>query len=976
MKKFFSVKLWRTLTVVTATLLALMLTLMNVANIKFSAIRSFLGGETSKIIKGDAAGEDTEYFKVLHTGDALQKYLEDVCRSLEAEGIVLLRNDSVDGVPALPLAKGSKVSLFGQGSVAFNYSTTGSSNTGTSRYPSLKDAFTDLSLNEELWNFYLTGAASSYRRSYSITKGYLINEAPWSVYESSSVTNSFAAYGDAAIYVVSRDSGEGKDLSTVGSDGLDGSYLSLSAQEKEVLQKLTALRSSGTFKKIIVLLNSAVPIQLDFLFDPSITVDAALWVGNVGSTGAYAINDVLVGTVVPSGKLSDVYARDNFSSPAMAAWSANDGKSFSRQYTNAADYPQFSKDTQTVYAVYAEGIYVGYRYYETRYADAVTGQANVGSFNYDDVVAFPFGYGLSYSEFWYSGYSVKEEADKFIVSVNVLNAGAYDAKEAVQIYLQKPYTAYDRANKVEKSAIELVGFKKVSLKSGEDKTVTIEIDKSVLRTYDAYGKGTYILENGDYYLTAGRDAHDALNNVLAAGGAPVSGDPANVFKWTVSGIPGDGVDAETFAFSKVNPEVRIVNQFDSADMNRYSGRGSNSVTYVSRNNWTGTWPTNTIAFAITPQMVTDITSHKPLIEDGSVMPKYGVDNGLTIAMLRGLAYDDPIWDDLLDQMSFGDQSLLITNGQHNTVVLDSVGKPATIDENGPNGVTHSTTGISFPSEGIWASTFNLELLYETGAAFAEDAIAAGITGLYAPGVNLHRVPFGGRAHEYFSEDPFLMGMCAAVETQGMQSRGVWTYIKHYAVNDEETNRAGVAIWLNEQELREIVLLPFEYVCRPDMGNAHAMMTSFNRIGCIWTSGSSPLMEKVLRDEWGFDGFTITDMASANAQTFMVFDDGIANGTDCYDGAGSETALNSYSSSAMFANKMRESCHRILYVTANYSAIMNGISSADRVVKILTWWQILVYALVAAAAVLTAVSAALYAVSILRSRKKEQTAPAA
>ena len=969
-----SVKRWRRLTVFLGALLVIAVTLYNVANIKFSAIRSFLGGETSKIVKGDAGEEDTEYFKKKYAGgDALKEYLSDVCRKLEQEGIVLLRNNDVEGVPALPLEKGSRVSLFGQGSVVFNYSTTGSSNTGASRYPSLKDGLTDLQVNQRLWDFYLTGDASSYRREYNLMSGYQVHEAPWSVY--GSVTDSFGQYGDAAIYVLSRDSGEGRDLSTTGSDGLDGTYLSITKEEQEVLRNLTSLKKGGTFKKLIVLLNEAVPVSLDFLFDDTIEVDAALWVGNVGYSGVYAINDVLVGNVVPSGKLSDTWVKDNFSAPAMAAWASNPGKSFSLQYTNAGDYPEFSKDTQTVYAVYQEGIYVGYRYYETRYADAVMKQGNAGDYDYDATVAYPFGYGLSYSEFWYSDFHVTEEEDAFLVSVNVLNAGAYDAKEAVQVYLQKPYTAYDRANGVEKSAVELAGFAKVSLKSGQDKTVTVKIDKSMLKTYDSYGKGTYILENGDYYLTVGRDAHDALNQVLASAGYSVAGTDKGTadsltYRYTVSGIPGDGVDAETYAKSEETGEA-IVNLFDSADMNRYEGRGNNSVKYVSRSDWTGTWPTAPVLFTITEHMAAEIRSHKPLKEDGSAMPVYGEQNGLTIAMLRGLEYKDPLWDDLLDQMTYEEQSFLITNGQHNTIVLDSVGKPATIDENGPNGVTHSTTSVTFPSDGIWASTFILELLYEVGAALAEDALAAGITGLYAPGVNLHRTSFGGRAHEYFSEDPVLMGICSMAEIQGMQSRGVWAYVKHYAVNDEETNRAGVAIWLNEQEMREIVLLPFEYSTRPSMGNAHAMMTSFNRIGNIWTSASSPLMEKILRGEWGFDGFAITDMASANAQTFMVFDDGIANGTDCYDGSGSENALSAYKGSAMFANKMREASHRILYVTANYSAIMNGISSADKVVKVLTWWQVLLNAVLGVTAVLTLGSLVMYFVKYVQAKKEEK-----
>jgi beta-glucosidase len=981
------IKLWRRLFVFFSALLAVLLVLSNAANTKQSAIITVLGGETYKVVKGDSSDEDTEYFKREYTSqDALQEYMDGIGRETESEGIVLLRNETLEsGEKALPLAKDSRVSLFGQGSVKFNYSSTGSSaNMETSSYPNLKNALSDLNVNESLWNFYLTGPAKDYKREYSVTRGYQVNEAPWSLY--SSVESSFTQYGDAAIYVISRDSGEGKDISTQGSDGTDGSYLSLTAQEREVLQQISAAKKRGTFSCVIVLLNSAVPVQLDFMFDDSITVDAALWVGNVGATGIYAINDVLVGTVVPSGRLSDTYAKDNFSSPAMATWAANPDKSFSRRYTNTADYPSLDKDVQTVYAVYNEGIYVGYRYYETRYADSVTGAEKVGDYDYDKDVAFPFGYGLSYSEFWYSDLSVKDGAneadldnDKYYVSVNVLNAGEYAAKEVVQVYLQKPYTDYDKdpSHLVEKSAVELVGFAKVSLKSGQDKTVTVEVEKERFKSYDTYGKGTYILENGDYYLTVADNAHDAVNNILVEQGNTVEGKSyddahAMTYKATVrSATASDGVDAETYAYSDVNEGVKIENQFDFSDINRYEGKGSNSVTYVSRSNWAGTFPTQSAALSLTDKMAEDLKSYKALQEDGSQMPSYEEENGLQIAMLRGLAYNDPVWDDLLDQMSFGDQAYLITNGQHNTVALPSVGKPATKDENGPNGVTGSTTKTSLPSEGIWASTFNCKLIEMIGKALGEDALAAGITGIYAPGVNLHRTPFGGRAHEYFSEDPYLMSMASVAETKGIQSKGVWAYVKHFAVNDEETNRAGVSVWLNEQEMREIVLLPFEYTVKPAWGNAHAMMTSFNRIGCIWTSASSALMEKVLRDEWGFDGFAVTDMASSNAQSFMTFVDGIANGTDCYDGSGSETALNDYKDSAMFANKMRESAHRILYVTANYSAAMNGISSSDTIVRVMPWWQIVIVVIDVAVAAFAVWSMVMLIISYVKKLKGDR-----
>ena len=534
MKKLFSVKLWRALTMVFSSILVLLIIGNNVANDKVAALLTVLGGETYKVVKGDS-DENTEYFTRDYTSqDELQKYMEDTCREIEEEGIVLLKNDNVDdGKAALPLASGSKVSLFSKSSVKFNYSSTGSSAiSSTKPNPTLKDALTDFEINNTLWNFYLGDATKSYGRG-SVERVYQIREAPWSAY-TQEIKNSFATYGDAAIFVISRDSGEGTDISTTGSDGLDGSYLSISAQEQEVLKQISSLRRSGVFDRVIVLLNSAMTVQLDFMFDDDIVVDACLWVGNVGSTGIYAINDVLCGKVVPSGRLSDTYLKDNFSSPAMATWALNPGKKFTRPYSNAADYPQFD-ETQNVYAVYVEGIYVGYRYYETRYTDLKKGAARVGEFDYDECVAYPFGHGLSYSEFYYSDFAVTENGDKFNVSVNVTNVGEYPAKEVVQVYLQKPYTDYDRVNGVEKSAVELVGFKKVALYPGQDKTVTVEVDKSQFKSYDANGKKTYIIESGDYYLTVADDAHDAAKNFLAASGTEVVGKTAaepNAFTYT------------------------------------------------------------------------------------------------------------------------------------------------------------------------------------------------------------------------------------------------------------------------------------------------------------------------------------------------------------------------------------------------------------------------------------------------------------
>ena len=967
MKPLQSIKLWRTLFVISASFLAVALVGGGIAYDQSSAINSALKVKTYEVIKGDDSQEDTEYYKREYTTpEALKEYTDSICRQLEQEGMVLLKNDNA----ALPLAQGNKISLFGQGSVSLNYGATGSSSTDTSGIISLKTALSSFEVNPTLWDFYDTGAGSSYRRG---KPGliYKMNEAPWSAY--GEVMSSFSAYGDAAIYVLSRDSGEGMDISTANSDCEGGVYLNLHPNEREVLKQLTSLKASGTFKKIVLLVNSPVPVQMDFMFDADIDIDSALWVGNLGSTGAYAIDDVLSGKVSPSGKLSDTFLTDNFASPAAATWALNEGKSFSLPYSNAGSYPSFN-NTQNTYAVYTEGIYVGYRYFETRYADKMLNSPRVGDFDYEAKVAYPFGHGLSYTDFYYSGFEMEERDDHFLFHVDVMNIGGAKAKEAVQLYLQKPYTEYDREHGVEKAAVELVAFEKTGLlDTGDYETVTLRVDKEQLKSYDANYAKTYILDDGDYYFALGNSAHNALNNILEYGGVP-TGDFA-VDTTLVASYHQASFDKTTYSHSTVNKDVEITNRFDFSDINKYEGRGNNSVTYTSRNDWEGTFPKASEILSISAAMEKDILSYKALPEnDGSVMPVYEKDNGLSLISLRStekkqVSYDDPKWQDLLDQMSFAEQALLITDGQHNTALVNSVNKPATKDENGPNGVSGSSTKASFPSEGVWASTFNKKLLEEVGKCLAEDALAVGITGIYGPGVNLHRTPFGGRAHEYFSEDPYLMAICSARETIGMQSKGVITYVKHFVANDEETNRNGVAIWLNEQEMREIVLLPFEYSFRPDMGNAHATMTSFNRIGCLWTSASSALMEDVLRDEWGFDGFAITDMASSNAKTFMTYVDGIANGTSLYDGAGSEKALDDYRNNAFFANKMREACHRILYVTANYSAAMNGISASDQIVRITTWWEATIIGLRVGFGILTGATLVLLGVAALVKRKE-------
>ncbi|MCD8040353.1 MAG: glycoside hydrolase family 3 C-terminal domain-containing protein [Clostridia bacterium] len=968
----FTTKIGEVCFACSATLLAVVMALTTAGAENASVINSALGATTYRVeTVDDGTEEDTEYYKATYTSSsALSADYAALCEEVEGEGIVLLKNDN----NALPLDKGSKVSLFGQGAVNFNYNTTGSSSTGsTSSYATLKDAFEyndRMTVNPTLWSFYNSSTYSSYGRSYS-TSGYKVNEAPYSIY-TDDVKSSYYTYNDAAIVVISRDSGEGSDSTTYGSDGLDGSYLSITETEQELLEELTAKKGS-VFKSLIVIINTSLGMQLDFLDYSGIDVDACLWVGNAGSHGSYAIGAVLVGDVNPSGRSTDTYLKDNFSSPAMASWAYNTNKKFTQSYTNYKDY-DFINTTNRYYGVYVEGIYVGYRYYETRYEDYVMGTANVGSYDYSSDVAYPFGYGLSYSEFEYSDYTVTENEDNtYTVSVTVTNTSSVAGKEVVQVYLQKPYTDYDIENGVEKASVELVGYAKTEkLNPNESETVEIVVDKEQFKTYDSNKAQTYILDAGTYYLTAAENAHDAVNNILAKKGYTTEGgkmDADGNAELVAVALEQSSLDTTTYKYS-TETGAEITNQFDFCDVNRYSGSGTNSVTYVSRSNWTGTFPNASVSLAIaTEEMAQDLQSDNEVEEDGSEMPTYGASNGLTLIMLRGYDYDDETWDDLLDQMTFAEQALLISDGYHLTNMVSSVGKPQTTDENGPTSVSGSVTGYCLPSEGIWAATFNDELIERVGNLLGDDCIMAGVQGLYAPGVNIHRTPFGGRSHEYFSEDSYLTAMASVAEIKGIQDRGVIAYVKHLAFNNEETNRNGVGIWLNEQSARELYLLPFEYSMRPSMGNAHATMTSFNRAGCTWTSASSELMLNVIRDEWDFDGFAITDASSGNGAYYMTYYDGIMNGTNLYDGTGTSTSLDKYKSSARFANMMRESCHRILYVVCNYSAAMNGISSNTKIVAVTPWWQTLLTVLEGVSIALIVGSAAVYATALVFEYKK-------
>ena len=962
MKKKNATRKWTALSVLFATFLVIFVAGYTIAYSYEALINANLGLKNYREVDSGDASENTEYFTAkFTTAEAIHANSEAVSEEVEAEGLVLLKNNGV-----LPLqADGLKVSLFGTGSVNINNSVqgmrggVGGAQDSAGGLPTLRDVLEEqkIAVNPVLWDFYRTGAASGYGGEKRLNAAnniqtYYINEAPWRIYDGS-VRASFADYSDAAIVVFSRDDTEGADLNAFGSDGENGNYLALSPEEKELLVELTKLKVAGTFDSIIVLLNEAPALQLDFLQNENIDVDACLWIGNTGMSGIRAVAKALTGAVVPSGRLSDTFVYDNLSSPAMAAWALNANMVFSAAY----HAPELN-NTQDFYGVYNEGIYIGYRYYETRYADVVEGRNNAGIYDYDETVAFPFGSGLSYTEFAYSDFAVAEGADgkTYEVSLTVTNTGdTYSGKEVVQVYLQKPYTDYAIANGMEVAAIELCGFAKTGvLAPGASERVTITVEKADFASYDTYGAETYILDAGEYYLAAGKNAHDALNNVLAAkgyskaDGMTADGDAALVFTTTV-----EEQDLTTYSVSG-ETGVPITNRLGFADPNRNVGAASNLVTYTSRNDWVGTWPTEAITLTITPEFLEELKSD---IEPASAgeLPVFGQENGLTLIMLRGKSYDDPDWDKLLNEMSYEDMNTLLTTAFCITARVASVAKPQTNEMDGPTYCKEGQTGSRFPCEGIWSSTYNTEMLYKVGEALANDCLFVGYNGMWIPGINMHRTPYGGRAHEYFSEDPYLTGISVQAEIEGIQAYGVIAYPKHFAFNDQEANRNGVGIWLNEQAAREIILRPWKYACSESRGNAHGVMSSFNRIGNMWTSASDDLVNGILRGEFGFNGIIITDMADANGTVYMSCVDGIVAGTDIWLSSGKDHSFMAYRNNATVVNAMREASKRVMYNVVNYSAVMNGYSAGTKIVRVFTWWEIAIISALAVSALLTAFS---------------------
>ena len=1011
---------------------------------------------------GDSADTDSYYYKSAFSSVAgVRANGLAYCEAVVKEGAVLLKNAAVtvggETKPALPLKENAKVSLFSTSSVSHFTSGSGSSNyvdTGADTVD-LKTGLEEagMKVNGDLWNWYKNNFRTYGRKSRGITVGnyYSIGEASWAEINTSAKTN--RDYGDAAIFVLSRSGGEGADLSQwygnnlvqeIGAsadDMTDGDYLKLNKKEIDVLKNLKAEKDKGTFKKIIVLLNAANAVECDFVDKPEYGIDALMWIGMTGASGAKAVGKLLNGKSNPSGRLADTYWKDNTLTPANANFGMNVSANARFSQLSNRDGNVFASDVDNI--VYQEGIYIGYRYTETRYEDAVMGAEKVGNFQYRDTVAYPFGYGLSYTSFEYSDFNVRYIENKdgdniYEATVKVTNRGSVAGKEVVQLYLQKPYTDYDRANGIEKAAVELVGYDKTDmLASGASQTLTIRVNEREFASYDAQKAGTYIVDGGNYYFAVGKNAHDAVNNILAHKGKTTSdGMTANgnaafskVFVKNYASDP-DNIDKVTYSTAAATGN-EIVNRFEKTDLKYYNGAAD--FDYVTRKDWQGTVKLfgrdggkvkynsvkinaigggkNSSSTPVSAQMAAE---RKAALEDPKPdaekveYPTYGArhdtsaEGHLSLIDLRAysdddddptnddpIPYDSEMWDDLLDQLTWDETVALFSNGFRMTYAIPSISKPQTKDHNGACGPIEVYTGgennsgfasvrndpdghlspVLYPSNILIASTFNKELAEYYGKQWGEDCLWAGYAGLYGMGINTHRSQYGGRNFEYYSEDPVLGGTQAAFMTKGMATRGVYVYLKHCALNDQESYRCGGYTWANEQTIREIYLKQFQIAIED--GGAQCVMTGLNNFGLEWC-GSQGFVKNVLRNEFGMTGHAVSDYWWDVQGNYMA---GVMAGHELPDGyfepdgpevqffqkaaPVSEGGTGNYGE---FAWAMREGAHRILY-TVVHSNAMNGFDSSTRIIKVTPSWMKTITALKTTATVLFIVSMVLLVAAI-------------
>ena len=850
------------LPVVIVSVLLVIALIVNVVCIQmFAAINTFMAANLNSRLPGAHGSATAEQL----TPDQAREAALAMAQELAAEGIVLLENK--DGT--LPLENSAKVNLFGYATVSPLYGGTGSGASDTSSNVDLVQGLTNagLEVNQELVDFYKNSGVKRGEQAGFTGSNFTPAEVPASKYGDSLLANA-KSFSDTAVVMFSRIGGEGGDLpmdmeaAGYSQAGGNRSYLELTQDEEDLLE---LVKAQG-FGKVIVLINSSHAMELGFLEDG---VDAALWIGGPGSRGMDAVGQVLAGAVNPSGRLPDTYAYDHTTAPA---------------YWNAGDFTYSNLDKRN-YVEYVEGIYVGYRFYETRFIDNATGQCDEAA--YEQTVQYPFGYGLSYTSFEQSIEDFSVDKGTVTVKVKVSNTGDAAGKDVAQVYFTAPYTP----GGIEKAHVVLAAFGKTGLlQPGESETLTLTFAVDDMASYDEKGAGCYVLEAGTYQIKLMANAHEVIDSR-------------------------EYVVDQTVTYGEGSPRSGDL----TAAVNRFEDVSNGQITqYVSRADWEGTTPraredgkaaSDATVSALTASAVYDSDPNAPAITFAN--------NGLTLEDMAGLDYNDPKWEKLLEQLSVEDMTNMISNGGWSTPEVASVGKPATNDLDGPAGINSLVSdlkGVAYPSEALIGASWNQELLESFGHTFGAEATANHVVGLYAPAVNIHRTPYSGRNFEYYSEDALLSGKLGAAMVRGYASQGVYAYVKHFALNDQESNRLSISVWSNEQAMRELYLKAFEVVVKE--GKATAMMSSYSYLGDTWAGASRALLTEVLRDEWGFQGTVVTDSAMGNT-SWMDINLALRAGGDmmlCLMGVNLDSSTNTAQ------QEMRRACHNILYTQANSAAV--------------------------------------------------------
>lgn len=819
----------------------------------------------------------------------------ELAKDVQSEAVTLLKNDDSN----LPLS-GKKVNVFGWGSTNPVYGGTGSGSMSKQyKTVSLLDGMKQAGLktNTELSKLY-----TDYRKDRPevgmFAQDWTLPEVPAKQYSDKLVSDA-KDFSDEAVVVLTRVGGEGADLPTdMKAKGITyknnskdyddfqkgESFLQLSKTERDMIDLVTS-----NFKKVTLVYNGANTFQFDFLNDYP-QIQSVVWCPPAGQTGFSALGEVLAGETNPSGKTSDTFLKDLTKSVSYN----NFGKF---EYTNMADkaakYKGFTGDDVTAipgFVNYSEGIYVGYKFYETA--------SDEGLINYDDTVAFPFGYGLSYTSFDQKLDSVKYKGGKVTVTATVTNTGDKAGKDVVEVYYNPPYTD----GGIEKASKNLAGFEKTKeLQPGESQKVTVKFDDDDMASYDYKGAKAYVLEKGDYDISIQSDSHHVIDHKAI----------------TVK----DTVTYDSDSNTHNGDKTVATNQFDDV---------AGDVTYLSRADHFANYkeataaPTNFKMSDKAKETFYNNSNYDPkkFDKDSDKMPTTGAKNGLKLSDMYGKDYDDADWDKLLDQLTFDDMDNLIANGGYGTPAVKSVGKIQLTDADGPASLNNNFTGvgsIGFPASTAFACTWNRDLAKQFGEMIGDMAHDMHVAGWYAPAMNIHRSAFSGRTFEYFSEDSLLSGAMASNEIAGAKSKGVYSFMKHFALNDQETNRTNmVCTWANEQSIRETYLKPFEMSVKE--GGAQAVMSSFNYIGYTYAGASSNLLQTVLRGEWGFKGFVLTDYFGGYG--YQNADQEVRAGNDSML-ATTKITNHITDKSATSVKAMRQAAHNILYTAANSWQYANG-----------------------------------------------------